>query len=289
MRSPLIKLFGAVFLTGFLFYSLRADIAPTTFVGGGIVPKDNGVIKMRSARVDITWGAPCALKAVFEMENTTGSAQGVTVGFPVPVPYDRISEEPDAKMAGPVAMSFNGKKEIVATPAAVEDQNNNWVWFYKNHDFAPGITTIEVTASLRPSLTKGLAYRERLSYCIETGGKWAGAIAFEEVTIHFPEPLEQGQIDSIKPDSAQIEGNRVRWVFKDIEPRGEEYDIAITYLHPAAMRVLTRLRGDYKKNPSSADAALKLARHLLALGFVYSNSGYLPVRLSENEFRHCLD
>ncbi|MDR0353443.1 MAG: hypothetical protein LBI02_08885, partial [Opitutaceae bacterium] len=39
----------------------------------------------------------------------------------------------------------------------------------------------------------------------------------------------------------------------------------------------------------SADAALKLARHLLALGFVYSNSGYLPVRLSENEFRHCLD
>ncbi|MDR2676176.1 MAG: hypothetical protein LBC18_15265 [Opitutaceae bacterium] len=81
MLLPFIKSFGAFFLAGLLFPSLCADIAPTTFVGSGIVPKDNGTIKMRSAKVDITWGAPCALKAVFEMENTTGSAQGVTVGF----------------------------------------------------------------------------------------------------------------------------------------------------------------------------------------------------------------
>ena len=49
-------------------------------------------MRMVSAKVDIDWGTPCALSAVFVLENTTSKAVEVQLGFPLNLP-DKFSDK----------------------------------------------------------------------------------------------------------------------------------------------------------------------------------------------------
>lgn len=64
----------------------RADIAATQYVGHGITPVDAPTIRMVSAKVDIVWGEPGTLSAVFVMNNESAEAAAVQLGFPVSLP-----------------------------------------------------------------------------------------------------------------------------------------------------------------------------------------------------------
>jgi hypothetical protein len=54
------------------------------------------------------------------------------------------------------------------------------------------------------------------------------------------------------------------------------------------MQVLSELRKDVERRPESSAAAVKLAKHLLALGNVKSNSGFPPSRLSKEQYETIL-
>ncbi|HEY1110251.1 MAG TPA: hypothetical protein VGE76_16490, partial [Opitutaceae bacterium] len=85
-----------------------------------------------------------------------------------------------------------------------------------------------------------------------------------------------------------VRGSEVRWRFVDFEPKGTDHDIALTYIHPEAMKVFATLRRDFEKAPECSRAAVKLAKHLLAVGRAKSNSGFPPYRLTTKEYEAIL-
>jgi len=277
------KSFAAVFF--FLLGALAwADIAPPTFHGGGINPLDGTVVTMESASVEIRWGTPSNLRAVFVMQNPSDLPQEVLVGFPRPF----VADTKEGAVPDPLTISFNGgNAETMDAPAKGSEYSryspHGWFWCSRKHSFAPGKTVVEVNAALRASLKK-VGYWESLLYCIESGGKWAGEIGAEDVVIIFPSAIRDGQIVEAKPAGAKIEGDRVSWSFKNFKPKANEFDVKLTYVRPDFMDKIEELRNELRRQPQSAAAAIKLAKHLLALGPGYSNGGSLPGPLTRDEY-----
>jgi hypothetical protein len=276
-----MKSFVAVFF--FLLGALAwADVAPTEWHGGSIKPVEGSVVTMESASVEIQWGTPCTLRAVFVMNNPSDSPQEVLVGFPMHS-GDAWDMAPD-----PLTISFNGgSAEKMAASGEMEHPLTPkfWMWHTHKHSFAPGKTVVEVNTVLRASLLKGgTPYEECLLYCIESGGKWAGEIGAEDVAIVFPSAIRDDQIVEAKPAGAKIEGNRVSWSFKNFKPKGNEFDVKLIYARPDVLDKIEQLRNEHKQQPQSATAAIKLAKHLLALTDGYSNSGFPPWRLTQEEY-----
>lgn len=267
----------------------RADLAPTRFVGSGITSSIPAIssVRMEKAEVEMVWGNPCSLSATFTMVNPTPTAEELHVGFPMPRLPRRFSGHPD-----PLSISFDDIAAVV-TPPEPEDRKkiplNDWTWYHCKHTFAPGVTTVVVKTILRPSLEKYGHYRETLFYCIQSGSGWADAIREERVVIRFPYPIDPAQVMWAQPAGYKIEGNEVCWRFTDFEPRGKELDIGFTYLRPDVMHFLQVLRLEQKKDPTSSSAALKLAKHLFALGDPWSNDGAIPSRLSGLEYEAILE
>ncbi len=264
----------------------HADISPTEFIGSGIAPKSGSSVRMEKAKVEIVWGTPCSLAATFTMVNPSATDQELSVGFPMPAGAEPTTRTPDA-----LSISFDGEAAAVTPPGTGEedrDERKDWVWYHCKHTFKPGKTEVTVKTILRASLVYATGFRESLFYCIQTGGNWAGNIGEEEVIIRFPDPLQENQITSATPSAYQIDGNCVRWRFVDFKPAGKEFDIALSYVRPDAMRVIVALRNDLRKNPTSVGAAIRLAKHLLALGNAKSNSGFPPSWISKEQYETIL-
>lgn len=262
---------------------VRGDISPTRFIGSGIAARTESSVRMEKATVEIVWGTPCSLSATFKMVNSSERPETIQVGFPMPG-----GEDTPAPTTAPedLAISFDGEAAVVTPPSASNqdrDTRRDWVWYHCQHSFKPGSTTVVVRTSLRASLVYATPFRESLFYCIQTGGNWAGKIGAEEVTIRFPHPVEQGQITSASPSNYEVEDSSVRWRFANFKPAAKEFDIALTYIRPDVMRTLVNLRRELSVHPNSSAAAVKLAKHLLALGSAKSNSGFPPWKLSKDE------
>lgn len=263
---------------------VRADIAPTRYFGSGIAAGSGSPVRMERAAVEIVWGTPCTLTATFVMANAAGAPQASDVCFPLPA--DEGQPPPAAAPEG-FSLAIDGRPVAVTPPGAGpedRDEARNWVWYRGRHTFAPGQTTVTVRTPQRASLVYAAPYREALYYCLQSGGGWGGTIGEEEVVVRFPQPLEPGQIVSVAPAGGRIEGDCVRWKFKDFKPVGREYDIALVYVRPDVMQTVAGLRRAWSKQPDSAETAVKLASHLLALGQAKSNAGFPPSRLSKEQF-----
>lgn len=248
--------------------SVSADIAPTAFNGSGIKPISATGIRMASAKVDIEWGLPCKMSAIFEMENKTSQAIDIALGFPVSLPANLRSRD-----ALDFSMSFDG---VPADPSDITEVGNstdnfprNTTWYRCRHRFVPGKTTVTVTTKLPASLVYSTPYREVLSYCIETGAAWEGTIGSEEVTIHFPSPITPDQIVKSTPASCTVKDKTVCWEFKNFKPKGQDHDVILQYLRPDVATALSLLRAQVAKDPGNADLKLKLAKNLFALDRLY--------------------
>jgi hypothetical protein len=255
-----------------------ADIAPAQFVGSGITTTEDTSIEMESAVVEIDWGTPCKLSAQFQMRSRSDEEKEVTIGFPMP-PYQAPKK---------LMMTIAGKKELAEGPrkAAAGDSHAllDWVWYYRKHKFAPGETKVAVDSDLRASLVYAAPYRERILYCIETGGRWAQSIGNEKVVVRFPQPIQPDQLVEVLPKGHVIRGNEIHWEFRYLEPESDAHDIKVTYIRPDVMQVIARLREAAKKKPDETKPALVLARHLLALGYSKSNCGFPPSELTMAEY-----
>jgi len=270
-HAPLIALIA-------LASSSFGDIAPTRFVGSGISTAENTSIRMESADVEIQWGTPCKLSALFQMHNRASKPEPVTIGFPMPV-----QREP-AKLS----ISIAGNKKVAEGPmgGASEETglSSDWTWYFRKHVFAPGRTKVTVESDLRASLVYAAPYRESIFYCIETGGKWIDTIGTEVVVVRFPNEIYAEQLVDVQPAGYRINKNAIHWEFKELEPTSGDHDIKVTYIRPDVMAVITRLRQETEKDPENRANALELAKHLLALGYSKSNCGFPPGRLGLKEF-----
>jgi hypothetical protein len=260
----------------------RADISPTEFIGSAVVPKEGTPVQMLNADVEIVWGTPCTMTATFVMLNPTSTDQRVSVGFPMPGDKFVQHAGPD-----PLTITFDSVPAEITPPGETDedrDQHRYWFWHRCDHAFHPGKTQVVVKSVIRASLVYATARQEALHYCVESGGKWAENIGEETVTIRFPNQVTTEQIISASPAGYVIRGNSVQWRFSHFKPRGNEYDINFTYIHPEALRVISELRAKLRADPKSVSTQLALAKCLAALGNAKSNSGFPPWRLSKTEF-----
>ena len=260
--------FVVAVVTGFGL-AAHADLAATRYTGHGIIAIDAPTIRMVSAKVDIVWGEPGTLSAVFVMDNESAEAADVQLGFPVSFP-----EEFHQKGGLDFTMAFDGvpidHASVRDDPQAkkkYEEHHTDEVthWFHCQHRFGPGVTTVKVDTKLPATAAYRLPYRENLFYCIETGAGWKGRIGSEEVAIHFPRALRSDDIEISEPAGAVLEGNTVRWRFEDFEPDGRDHDIFLQFLHPCVLPVLDDLRRQSAEAPHDLRKRLNLIRHLLGL------------------------
>jgi hypothetical protein len=276
-RLPLLLLTASASVSW--MQSSLADIAPTQFVGSGISTMEDTSIEMESAVVEIIQGNPCKLSAQFQMQNRAAGEKEVTIGFPMP-PYDAPRK---------LTMTIAGKKEVAEGPKEAAAGEGaplfaEWVWYHRKHKFAPGATKVTVDSKLRASPVYAAPYRKSILYCIQTGGRWAGSIGNEKVTVRFPDGIQPDQLVEVVPKGHVIQGNEIHWEFKKLEPVDYAHDIKVIYFRPEVMKVLTRLREAVKKNPEDTKPALELAKHLLALGYAKSNCGFPPSKLTVAEY-----
>jgi hypothetical protein len=383
VAQPLIRLLAVWII--FAAAPLLADIAPTQHVGYGISPVKANGLRMLSAQVDITWGTPCSLSAIFVIDNQTSKAADIQLGFPIQRVYserlkdythDELTFAFDGVPVLPPSIAINdpitqklktfriktvhvdnwddarlvqylndeskeldpehkGVKFVLRIPAdktemakargkqsfgmeggnfpellslaefkysiegdtvyleyATRGDNTNdpdeYTWYRCQHTFPPGHTKVSVTTKFPASLTYSWPYRERILYCIETGGSWEGTIGSEEVDIHFPNPVASGQIYDANPKDYTVDGSTVRWLFKDFKPQGKDHDIDIEYLRPDVVAAIANARAELARDPSDPRRIIRLAKDLFSLGPYKGDAPYAPGKLSLKELNDLL-
>ncbi len=264
--SMMRSLFLAAALAAGSIAAVRADISAVQHTGHGIIAIDAPTVRMVSAKVDITWGEPGRLAAVFVMDNESTEAADVQLGFPVSLP-----EKFRTKDGLDFTMTFDGvpldRASVREDPEAKETYHtfDSTRWFHCRHRFAPGVTTVKVDTKLPATAAYRIPYRENLFYCIQTGAGWKGRIGSEEVAIHFPRQLRPDDIERIEPAGRLIKRDKVRWRFEDFEPEGGDHDIFLQFLHPCVLPILDGLRRQSAEAPHDLRKRLNLIRHLLGL------------------------
>jgi hypothetical protein len=267
---------------------LIADIAPTTFAGFGIKPIEDCNIRLVTAKVNIVWGIPCSLSAVFELRNEDTNEIEINLGFPFAIP-DSLNDSIVEKFLTDCSITFDGEPEILTRRIVTENTSkySKTTWIQCRHNFTPGTTIVAVKSKFPASLVSSWPGRENIYYYIHTGGLWKGRIAEEQVTINFPSPVSRQQIIEITPSNYEIKGNSVQWRFENFEPN-DKHDISFQYMRPDIIEKLSDLRDKLSKDPNNPALIIKLAKHLFVLGTFKGYAGYPPDILSKEEFNDIL-
>jgi hypothetical protein len=300
-------LFALVASLTFAVPTVNADISPTKFVGSSVVTVANTEVQMDSADVRIVWGTPCSLDADFVLSNKSAAEVKLELGFPVGALQSgqkgglgEGEEEDELREKGVShqeevhpeisSISINGVPSKVFRrypgPELAELRRGRANWYFVNAVLKPGANAIKIHTWLQASGVYGQPFRRTISYCITTGGRWAGPIGYERVEVHFSGGITDGLIQNLKPKIwNRIEGDSVIWEFKNFEPRDSGWDVELEIYLPALMAKLAEMKNAYEKDPANRAAALRYAAHLLILGEMKGNAGFPPSTLSHEEFR----
>ncbi len=272
----------------------RADIAPTIFTGGTIVPIEVDDMHFEDAVVRITWGTPCKLEGTFQIASHREEPTTLEIGFPVGrydaaynnfnnTAQEYVVREEDCREAVPAsifALEVNGAPtpafRRVSIPGQCVVAGGQAAWYFANVTLKRGMNTLHLTTQLTPSGVYCQPYQRRIDYCVWTGGRWAGKIAHERIEVVFPDAISPSLIQEAKPDFYQVEGDRLVWDYRNIEPRNDCYDISLVVQVPEVDAIVSRMRRDHQADPLNTAAALKLAQHLFLLGNAKGNSGFPP-------------
>lgn len=290
-----------LFIPALTVGSLHADIAPTSYTGTNVFPVHNTEVRMARADVRIVWGIPSTLQADFILTNDTSAEITLETGFPVgAMRYTvdgNVNDGQDDTQAKP--QMVKAESEVISilvngleTPAffriphlgVKEVRKHSTSWYFATLTLKPGENIVEVRTQLQPSGVSAFSYQRRLSYCISTGGRWKGPIEREMVEIVFPGIQLTDIVIQTQPTTAQISGETIRWTFSNIEPKGDEYDIELTFLLPKVAAKLASLRSAYEQNPDDAATALRYATHLFHLSRFKGNSGFPPERFTNAQY-----
>jgi hypothetical protein len=300
-------LFALVASLTFAVPTVNADISPTKFVGSSVVTVDNTEVQMESADVRIVWGYPCSLDADFVLNNKAAEEVKLELGFPVGALHSQQtsglaeSEEADELREKGTSRQEEVQPEIISIlindvpanvfrrypgPELAELRRGHTNWYFVNAVLKPGVNAVKIRTRLQPSQVYNQPFRRTISYCISTGGRWAGLIGYERVEIKFPVGITDGLIQDIKPSFCErIEGDSVIWEFKKFEPHGSDWDVELEIYLPRVMARLAEMKNAYEKDAGNKAAVLRYAAHLFILGEMKGNAGFPPSTLNHEEFR----
>jgi hypothetical protein len=173
-------------------------------------------MQMKSEKVEITWGTLCKVTATFELINPTPKARTVKIGFPVIKPSLRENADSVNRVYG---FTLNGAKLTETTVLGPAQDSPAESWYGWTCMMKPGSNSINLTYSVKPDNSYYSKWQKNLHYVLYTGKFWNGTIKNAEVIISFPANIPKEQIlDETSPSGYEIQGNKIRWAFKDFKP-----------------------------------------------------------------------
>lgn len=157
--------------------------------------------------------------------------------------------------------------------------------------------TIRVSYIMRPT-----GYRPfgTFSYILETGAKWHGKIGEGTITFRLPYAVDKfntamnPHTDSPpNPPDYRVSGADIIWHFQDLEPSQSD-NIRVTILNPKTWESIEQTRAEFDRTPTSAQAALNLARALEAAlqykyGLVDIGDSVTILNMADDAYRRAIE
>ena len=312
-RRLLFAWVGVFVLMALLAPSLvHADIAPPQPpLGSGIFPgqettqvrmqAETVLIDLPSASTYDNWQA--AVTAVFTMRNLGGSAESMTVRFPMFMTeeYRGVEEGcPTRDTNYPAIQNFRALAADVPltvniVEAAMDLYQNGVTTTVKKPCWAEFQVTFPAGQDLKVEVRyqiQGQLYGHGTSnylgfpYILTTGQGWQGTIGSADIRVRLPYPPDGLNLLEIS-EGGRIDGNEVRWHFEDFEPQS---NTALWMVNPRIWQALQTDLAAIKTKPQDGEAWGRLGKNyknvfLLERGFREGDAGADLFRRSREAYQ----
>jgi hypothetical protein len=233
--------------------------------------------------------------ATFTMTNHSAADERMAVRFPLNAPggeSDGFGRYPDIQA---FAASVNGSDvpaRVVRREAFQPKRGDpviNWSVFDVTFP-AKQDTIVRVSYTLSAT---GYSPEASFNYVLQTGAGWRDAIGQATIVVRLPYTVthENVFIDRAEwPQPAELRGNTVRWVYRDLEP-GPKDDIQFTVVEPRTWREIVTARAAVDGSPNDGASHLALARaYRRAVLFKYEASAFTAqfVEPAKRHFREAV-
>ncbi len=284
---------------------VQADMGMIRYDGYTLSMQDNSDIRMVSEDVHLYIGVPLHMQtgdangligdrlrvtARFDMLNETDKPITVFVGFPVSAPDERLTQSIyDFRVTINDANALQGIKKLRVDAYPPGSRmilyNPHPVWYGWDQTFPAGHTIVQVEYHAAAAEMRGEPAWRFVSYILDTGACWKGAISRGDVTVHFGEPVSRERLwQEYLPGDSRIEGNTIHWRFTDLEPTFED-NIHLAYLPHATWHELQRREENVRTNPQEEVHAVRLAELYFSLGHYMGLAGdWLPGPMTKSEY-----
>jgi len=221
VNNPVQSLFFILF---FLRSSttIYSDVAPMQYQGFTLSPYQNDTIQMKAEKVDMYWGKPCKVIAVFELINPTSMPIDMKIGFPTNLSSMKYSRQEQADSINRIydfIFNLNGQNLVETDiPERVISSKVEY-WYGWTCRLKPKSNIITLTYNVRTNSSYAADWQRNLHYVLYTGKFWNGAIEKAEVAIHFPEAISKEQIlKETSPSGYNLGDSCINWTFTSFKP-----------------------------------------------------------------------
>jgi len=255
----------------------QADVGlPPSQPGSSLSPGEYETrVQMVSEQVEIIipekspeeWMAKAYVTADFQMFNHGDADESIEVWFP----FGERSDYPKGWKVIQVT-DFQAWVDGQEMEVTIEE-SDQWliIWAHWPTVFpADESVDIRVSYTITENLIGGGPYNfHSFYYIMETGAGWEGVIEEALITVQVPYPVDEadeflgGPIFHARPEGYIIEGNKVRWVLRDLEPV-ESDNIEVHLLHQDIRKTILAARQALESDPSDWEASYQLAKGLRA-------------------------
>ena len=266
-----------LFLIAFLVFpsNARADVAPPINPpGSNLQPGDESMqVRMMSETVlievkrDTTQGSlgSAHITATFIMRNLGASDESMAVRFPVSA-NDGRGQYPEIR---DIVARVDGQKSPIRRvnypDARYQSESVPWVEFDVTFPVNQDVK-IEVAYNLDGS---GYFPYTAFYYILATGAGWKDTIGSADVILRLPYEASPHNIVLNMPigwaettPGGSIQGNEIRWHFKDFEPGPYEVveNMEFALVAPAAWQTVIEERNNTAKSPNDGEAWGRLGK-----------------------------
>ena len=250
---------------------------------------DNAVIRLNPdaygyGSQPVWFPAVAEVQADFTMKNPTSEAVSMTAWFPLASVlkthgWEEVSPAEVVPRIESFLVTVDGSPmdyEVSDLPNPNGADKPKLPWASFPVTFPAGKETMIHVSYVLPLHRLPKSNALALYYIFQTGAGWAGPIGQAELILNLPYPassetLAGMPVDSLNPPyfvyfgdevadippGAVLEGNQVRWVWKDFEPYPED-DFSILLIRPESWDELQAIRAAVKTSPNDGQAWLKL-------------------------------
>ncbi|MBN1760342.1 MAG: hypothetical protein JW863_18585 [Chitinispirillaceae bacterium] len=228
---PLLLLLLSLVLSSRIGTGLFADVAPPSFPGYSLSPFDAGEVYMKSENVDIYYGSPCRVEAVFEIINPTKEMVKKKIGFPHHIAA-LSGRGRDTGTIYDFTLSLNGvNQKETDRPKGRSIRTDTHYWYGWTCGFNPGKNVVKLIYHTVSGFgNSGYRWEKTLYYNMNSSKNWPEKIDEVNVTIHFSENIDKKQVlAATSPSEYEIKEKRISWHFTSFTPALNN-DIALHFI-----------------------------------------------------------